>query len=379
MPPRIVIGVGIAGYPVSAAGTTWCFFQWVLGFRSAGWDVWMVEDIPGDKCVGWDGAPAAFEQSANRAHWERIVREFGLEGRATLLVDGKSEEKKSLLDFASGADLFLNISGHFKNKAVLRAPKRRIYLDLDPAFTQIWAAVYGVDMNFGGHELFFTVGGLLNRPDCRAPKLDREWFVTLPPVNLEPWSPGNIAPGDAFTTMTHWYGYPPAEYQGQWYGNKSEEFEKITDLPRQTRAQLEIATDLSPGQDEYEAFTRAGWRLVKAAPLNEPWQRYRDYLAGSKGEFCVAKNGYVRSRCGWFSDRSVCYLSLGRPVILQDTGWTEMLPAGEGLLPFQDMASAARALETVLSDEERHRRAARKIAEEYLDARKVVERMVGRI
>src|SRR5690606_21407468 len=128
----------------------------------------------------------------------------------------------------------------------------------------------------------------------------------FPPVDLGYWDMQEAPPaGASFTTMTHWYGYPPVEYRGEWYGNKSEEFEKLLDLPSGTGARLEIATDLAEGQEEHRRFTRAGWKLVEAAPLNSPWQRYRDYLAGSAGEFCVAKNGYVRSCCGWFSDRSV--------------------------------------------------------------------------
>ena len=377
--PRIVIGVGIAGYPVSAAGNTWCYLQWMLGFRAAGWDVRLVEDIPASKCIDWQGAPSPFEGSANQGHWERTMREFKMEGKATLLVDGESPDKAELLDFAAGADLFLNICGHFKNKAVMKSAKRRIYLDLDPAFTQIWAKVYGVDMNFADHDLFFTIGTLLNNADCRAPKLDMEWKTTLPPVSLDYWTCDTLPKSDAFTTMTHWYGYGAVEYDGQWYGNKSEEFEKIIGLPGRTRARIEIATDLTTSQDEHGAFTRAGWRLIKAAPLNEPWQRYRDYLADSRGEFCVAKNGYVRSRCGWFSDRSACYLAMGRPVVLQDTGWNEVLPEGDGLLSFQDMDSAARALDRVLEDEERHRRAARKIAEDHLEARKVVLALLSKI
>ena len=62
------------------------------------------------------------------------------------------------------------------------------------------------------------------------------------------------------------------------------------------------------------------------------------------------------------------YLALGRPVILQETGWTDFYPTGEGLLAFHDEASAAAALETVGRDPARHARAARDIAEKYLSA-----------
>lgn len=182
-----------------------------------------------------------------------------------------------------------------------------------------------------------------------------------------------------WTTMTHWYGYPPVEYQGEWYGNKSDEFEKIIGLPSKAGVSLEVATDLVETSDEYVRFTQAGWKIREGRSLNEPWQRYRDYLAQSRGEFSVAKNGYVRSRCGWFSDRSVCYLALGRPVVLQETGWSECLPSGEGLLVFRDEAEAAKALQRVESDYVRHRRAARALAEEYFAAPKVVGRLLEKL
>ena len=133
MSPRIVIGVGVAGYPQSAAGITWFYLQWVMGFLEAGWDVWMVEDIPSGKCLDAKGAACSFEQSINREYWNHVVNEFGLTGRATLLVDGRADNREALLDFASGADLFLNISGHFKTvkfiyKAIMNNRRRGLLI-----------------------------------------------------------------------------------------------------------------------------------------------------------------------------------------------------------------------------------------------------------
>src|SRR5580692_11773048 len=112
MPRRIIIGVGIASYPLNAAGNTWSFLQWVLGFREAGWDVWMVEDLPLTKCIDANKQKCAPEQSANLAHWNAIVSEFGLGDRATLLFEGRSRELGETLAFARDAEFFLNISGH---------------------------------------------------------------------------------------------------------------------------------------------------------------------------------------------------------------------------------------------------------------------------
>jgi hypothetical protein len=377
--PKIVIGVGIANYPVHSAGNTWAFLNWALAFRAGGWDVWLVENLAAEKLRDAAGQPAALAQSANLAHWQRTMREFGFAECQTLLVDGQSPDREKLLDFAAGSDLLLNLSGLLRDREILRRPRRRIYADLDPAFTQIWQEVYHVDMGLAGHDVFFTVGLQLPSPRCRAPRLGIEWRPTLWPVNLEYWPFHPVADGDAFATVTHWYAYGSVEYQGEWYDNKAVEFERLIDLPARTRARLEIAGDLPPEHEDYRRYTDQGWRLSAAATVSGAWRTYRDFLASSKGEFSPAKHGYVRSRCGWFGDRSPCCLALGCPVIVQETGWSEVLPAGEGLLPFTDIASAARALDAVLADEARHRRAARRIAEEFFDAKKVVARLLDRL
>ena len=377
MPRRIVIGVGIAAYPLHAAGNTWAFLQWVLGFRAAGWDVWIVEDVPRDRWVDVERQPCPPERSINLAYWKQIVAEFGFEGRATLLTRGEPIDAPDLLGFARDAEFFFNISGHFRQPDVLSAPRRRVYVDLDPAFTQIWSQVYRVPMKMDAHDIFVSIGRRLGEKDCRAPVDGRNWLPLGVPVMLDYFSPlPEAEPREAWTTFTHWYGYPAVEYEGEWYGNKSEEFERLVNLPRRTVEKLEIATDLNDDDPVRERFLGGGWSLVDARPLNVPWQRYRDYAALSRGEFCAAKNGYVRARCGWFSDRSAMYLALGRPVVLQETGWSEFYPTGEGLFSFHDEASAVEALETVGRDPARHSLAARRIAEKYCSAPLVVNQFL---
>ena len=378
MPRRALIGVGIANHPLHAAGNTWAFLQWVLAFREAGWDVWMVEDQPSAKLIdAQKKSCASLVGSANLAHWNATVEEFGLRDRATLLVDGNAANKPELMAFARDAEFLFNISGHFHQTDVLAAVPCRVYVDLDPAFTQIWAEVYRSAMNLGTHDIFMSIGGRLGRPDCRAPLAGRNWLPLGVPVALDHFTLPNLTqPGEVWTTFTHWYGYPPVEYKGEWYGNKSEEFDRLVNLPNRTKAKLEIATDLATDDETHQRFTAGGWRLVDARPLNTPWQRYRDYAAQSRGEFCVAKNGYVKSRCGWFSDRSAMYLALGRPVILQDTGWPEFYPEGEGLLAFTDEESALAALAKVEADPVRHARAARAIAEKHCAGPVVVNRFL---
>ena len=101
-------------------------------------------------------------------------------------------------------------------------------------------------------------------------------------------------------------------------------------------------------------------------------QSYREFIQRSRAEFSVPKNGYVAMRGGWFSDRSVCYLASGRPVVIEDTGLADWLPVGEGLLTFHDLDSALRCVETVNLHYEPHRQAARRMAEEHFATDKVL-------
>ena len=232
MPRRALIGVGIASHPLHAAGNTWAFLQWVLAFREAGWDVWMVEDLAAAKTIDTHRQPCDLASSANLAHWNSVLDEFGLRDRSTLLVDGAAANKRELLDFARDAEFLFNISGHFHTPDVMAAVPKRVYIDLDPTFTQIWAEVYNSAMNLEPHDIFMSIGGRLGRPDCRAPLAGRNWLPIGVPVVLDHFTLPNLAaPGEVWTTFTHWYGYPAVEYEGQWYGNKSEEFEKLAEPP----------------------------------------------------------------------------------------------------------------------------------------------------
>jgi len=376
---KAIIGVGIAGYPVSAAGNTWAFLQWVLGFQKLGWDVWVVEGIESAKCIDENYKACSFKESANKSHWEKITGEFGFKN--SLFIDGKTENEKDLILFARDAEIFLNISGHFKELGIVRDISDRIYLDLDPAFTQIWARGYQCDMNFHGHNRFFSVGTRME--NARIPETGHQWLPTLPPVDLDYWQPQSPKKKQKsegyWTTVTHWYGYPDIEWDGILYSGKGAEFDKLILLPKKTKAKLMIATDLDSQNKVRQNFEKNGWKITSGPSISKNWKDYRNFVGASRGECCVAKGGYVVSKCGWFSDRSACYLAAGRPVVLQETGWSSILGGDEGLLPFTDLESAAAALDKIESDYETHSLAARKIAEEKLDNKKVVAAMLEKI
>jgi hypothetical protein len=377
--PRIIIAVGIAGHPLSAAGNSWCFLQWILGFRALGWDVWIVESLTLSKLVDAHWNPSPSGSSANEAHWQNTLDRFHLRPQATLLIDDQAANLAETRDFAATADLFLNISGHFRSTALTFPRARKIYLDLDPAFTQIWADTYGTDMNFGGHDIFFSVGSRLGKPGCRAPALGRTWHHTFPPVVLDHWPYQEQAQPSRLTTIAHWQGYKWCEWQGQWYTGKSEQFAALRDLPTLTPVPLEIATEAAINREELAPYAAAGWRLVESKSICADYPTYEKYIFNSSGEFSAAKGGYVKSRCGWFSDRSVCYLASGRPVIVEDTGLESDLPDQPGLHTFRTPEEAARACETVWNNLPSEQAAARRLAEEIFSSQVVISRLLGKI
>jgi hypothetical protein len=222
-----------------------------------------------------------------------------------------------------------------------------------------------------------TVGGNLGDAGCAIPTCGLDWMPTLPPVELSEW-PASPGAGCRFTSVVSWRGpFGPIEYEGHTYGLRVHELRRFAELPRRTSAIFELALDI----DEADAADRhnleqKGWVLADPrAAAGDPW-RYRAYVQGSSAELMTAKNLYVDTRSGWFSDRSACYLASGRPVLAQDTGIGDLLPCGEGLLTFTSLDEAAAGAGQIIEDYERHSRAARELAEEHLAAGQVLPRLL---
>ncbi len=379
MVPKIVIAVGVAAQPIAAAGNMWISLNWVLGFREAGWDVWMVEAIASDKCVDADWKPAPAADSANVKAWDAVVGRFGLQGRATLLVDDAADDLIALKAFAGEAEVFLNLSGHFREGVISFPRACKVYADLDPAFTQVWVDSYQCDMNFAGHDRFITVGQTFGAPGSFSPTCGIDWIPTLPPVTLKYWSCEFQETFSRFTTVAHWEGYKSSEWGGQWFTGKREQFEKVLDLPSQLSRPLEVATHVQAHSAELERFRDAGWQLVDATEVCSTLAGYESYLRASSAEFSVAKGGYVLSRTGWFSDRSVCYAACGRPLVLEDVGIGDLLPVGHGVHFFKSLDDAAAACERVIADFANQQRAARVLAEQYFSSEVVIAKLLAQL
>lgn len=360
---RVVVAGMVAGVP-GQGGAAWAVLQWVLGLRALGHDVLLVEPV--DTLTG-----------ASCRYRTQVAAAGDLAGRVVLVTPGRQTAGMAYADvaaFSATADVVLDIAGMLRDPELLEPAPVRAYLDLDPAFTQLWQAVDGVDMGFAGHSHFLTVGLAVGSEQCTVPTCGRTWIPTLPPVVLDRWPRAGGA-GDAWTTVANWRGYGSVWAGGQRYGQKAHSWRTVMDLPARTRAPLHPALAVHPDEvDDLAALRAHGWQWVDPADVAATPASYRAFVQRSAGELGIAKEGYVVSGSGWFSDRSACYLASGRPVVAQDTGFSAYLPTGAGLFAFSDAAEAADALAQVEHAPRRHAVAARRLAEDALDARVVVSR-----
>ncbi len=339
--------------------------NWVVGLRELGWDVWITEHIDGEEL---EAPEAGAGKSPQEEFWHATAAEFGLADRQCLIVNGKSPDLEAMRDFAAGADFFLNYSGQFKRLDLAGDRAVKCYLDVDPGFTQLWAEVCGIDMNFAGHDLFFTLGSNFGAPEVRLPRSSIEWIPLVPVVSADHWrqrleAAGGGEPHGTWSTVAHWYGYNDLVWDGRTYGGKRENLRAAAALPRLCAgAGFTVASDLEPGWEDFDAFAGNGWRLARSADVCRDVESYLRFIAGSAGEIGVAKGGYVASRGGWISDRSTVYLALGRPVLLQETGWSRAVEPRDGLWPFDTMEDAAEKIRGVQARAEENSRGAEELA-----------------
>jgi hypothetical protein len=258
---------------------------------------------------------------------------------------------------------------------------RRVYVESDPFASQVKYANgdAGTVAMLDAHDTHFTFGENVGAPDCGIPTGPFDWKPTRQPVAVDLWDGGGATGGDTYNTITTWTNKGKhVVWRGEtYYWTKDREFERFLDLPRlRPNARFELAAGVP---DDVRARLRArGWGLVRSVDVSAGVDSYRGYIQRSRGEFTVARDQYVRPNTGWFSDRTACYLAAGRPVITQETGFSNVLPSGEGLFGFRTMDDVLAAVDAIEGDYPRHCRAAREVAAECFAAEKVVGSLMAR-
>jgi hypothetical protein len=274
------------------------------------------------------------------------------------------------------ADMLINVSGTLSHPENYRQIPRLVYIDSDPVFTQVKLAKGQEDFRkmIEMHDVHFSFGEHFS---AAIPVTGFEWLPTRQPVVLAEWQPAETS-GDAFTTIMNWTSYKPLNFDGRTFGQKDIEFERFIDLPGIVpETTLEIAINSGKTRrTPRELLAHKGWHVVHPDDVCPDLDSYRDYIRHSKAEWSVAKNGYVVGQSGWFSCRSACYLAAGRPVVVQETGFSKVLPTGEGIISFSNINEAVDGIREIENDYERHSRAARAIAEEYFDSGRVLGKLI---
>jgi hypothetical protein len=363
-------------------GLTWLHLQFLLGLRRLGWDVLFIDRLEPGMCMDEAGRPARFEESVNLRYFLRVMEDFDY-GDACSLIYNSGERgiglpREQVLERAAGADLLLNVMGYLDDQEILGRVQRRVFIDIDPGFGQMWREL-GLHDAFNGHDRFVTLGRNIGRPDCVIPTCGLKWVTMPQPVVLEQWPAQPLLRDGCFTSIGAWRGpNAPLEYKGRVYGLRVHEFRKFARLPSLCpTSRFEMALDIHPGDgNDIQLLRDNGWSLVDPRAVAGGPAEYRSYIANSRAEFMVPKQMYVDTRSGLFSDRSVYYLASGRPVLARDTGIGHIYPTGTGLVTFSTLEEAAAGVEEINRDYARHARAARDIAVEYFDSDKVLTRLL---
>jgi hypothetical protein len=380
----IIVAGPLANKPYNGGGA-WERMSWVLGLRRLGFDVYFVEEIGPQACMDLSGRGTDFATCVNRQWYSSVTQWFGLAAHSALVFAGGEQCAgigwERLQEIAESAVLLVNLSGHLTLPALLDRIRRKVYVDVDPGFTQFWHASPTTTFRLPRHDLYFTIGENIGSEHCCIPTSDIPWRTIRQPVVLDDWPVAGAAARGAFTTIASWRGpFGPVQHAGRTYGLKVHEFRKFITLPQCVSHRFEIALDIHASDDrDHRALVAHGWRLADPRKVAADPADFRAYVQRSAAEFSVAQGIYVDTHSGWFSERTVRYLASGKPALVQDTGFSRNYPVGEGLVPFCTLEEAVAGAQRIIADYDKHCRTARAIAEEYFDSDKVLGRFLEEV
>jgi hypothetical protein len=375
-PIAVVVGF-IAKLPV--AGMAMYNFHYIAGLRQLGYDVHYVERLnEPDECYDPTRNTSGDDPGYGLQWLGTFMQQHAWANVPWTLIDRQGHfrgvGRDELCQVIRNADFVLTLADPTWFDELELCP-RRAFVDGDPVFTQ--AEMLEPDSlksnALARYPTLFTYWSRQQSVDTRVPPASREWLSTTPVVATELWTAAPPKFDAPVTTVMNWSSGNDVDINGVIYGHKNREFERFIGLPERTGDRFLIAVGGPAPKDRLRA---SGWRLADPIQATGTLEAYRDFIHESLADLGVAKHAYVASRSGWFSDRSLCYLASGRPVLHQDTGFTDWLPVGEGVLSFSDIDDVLAGLENVDQDPGLHGRAAREIAEEYFEARKVIGRML---
>ena len=356
-----------------AGGHFWVYLNWALGLRALGCDVVWLEPL--DPQTPVPETRTMIDALKTRLEPYGLSKSLALCSWTSEPISSDISEGCLDLESTERADLFLNLAYDIPLTIVGRY-RRSALVDIDPGLTQIWMSKS--EITVAPHDLYFTIGETVGQPGARFPDCGLNWHHTPPCVALDWWPSVPAGRGASFNTVSHWH-------MKEWIGGKENGYQNdkragflpFLDLPRHTTQPLELALCLAADEeDERAMLQKRGWRVQDSWRVTSTPQDYQRYIQSSLGEFSCVKPSCVRLQNAWISDRTLCYLASGKPAVVQHTGPSRFLPDEAGLFRFRDIKDAARYLERVMADYEQQCKAARALAEEHFDARKVIRRLL---
>ena len=368
------------------AGIAYITMQYVVGLERLGYEAYYVED---HACSPTWFMTEDDDGSAGAAAFiDGVMKRYGMGDRWAFHALHSDERcygmsNEALRELYKSASWVLNVHGGTTPLPEHYEQGRLVYVGTDPVGREIEISqgVQSVIDFLAPHCAFFTWGENHGNPDCGLPVSDRFQFIpTRQPIVSDWWEHTNGARTDTFTTIGNWrQANSDIVFEGKLYTwSKHVEFAKFLDIPARTGQSFELALSGYVPEDR-QLLESHGWKVRDSMGFSTDLDAYTDYIHNSRGEFTVAKEQNVMLRSGWFSDRSASYLASGRPVITQETGFSNILPTGEGLFGFQTPDDVMAAVSAVNGNYDKHSRAARRIARECFDYRVVLPRMLSHL
>lgn len=358
-------------YP-EGAGHMWVRLNWALGLKALGCRVIWLEKIKNDQHISLEKTLESVQILKSR------LESFGFHNSLALYpwIDEKLPveltEFTLSLDEAMNADLLINLQYNLPDH-IIKKVKRSALIDIDPGLTQSFLADKKLDL--AKHDFYFSIGETAGKANACFPSAGISWIYTPPCVAIDAWQPTKSRDSAPFTTISHWNANEWIVLEdGTMYSNdKRDGFLPYVDLPKQTQTKLELAICLNGDETEKTFLEEKGWIVRESWDVSNTLSSYKAYVDNSKGEFSCVKPHYRIMQTAWISDRSLCYLAAGKPVIMENTGPSGFLPDFAGLLRFRNFEEAVKCIDEAQKNYDRHCRLARQLAEEYFDAKKVAK------
>lgn len=377
---RVLLATYMVRYPLGGM-LSWAL-QYALGLQRLGHDVYLLERANYENaCFNPNHRTLDDDFRPGHDRVRELLKRFGLDDKLLFeTVDGQlfGADKNTLNDLFGGADVLIDGGNHgawLEEADAAGLPT--VLIDGEPGFRQMKMVKARANGKILPHfDVYFSNGANIGTAESSAPDAGKTWHHVFNPVDTQSYTFALPPKSGCFTTVMNWQSHAPMHFEGRTFGQKDIEFTRFEDLPRLTSVPLEVA---AAGQVPKERLKTKGWRLRDGHEVTDTYDAYRTYIENSLGEFSICKNVFIATRSGWFSDRSAAYLATGRPVVLQDTGFSSHLPCGEGLFAVSSVEQAAAALDEIMSDYPRQARAARELAESYLDARLLMARVLAAV